>query len=36
MKNRIVLRVGGTAPDFAVSIADMGQRGTSYKEEQKL
>jgi len=36
MKNGIVLEVGGTAPDFAVSIADMEQGVTSYKEEQKL
>ena len=36
MKNGIVLEVGGTAPDFAVSIADMGQSVTSFTEEQKL
>jgi len=36
MKNRIVLGVGGTAPDFAVSIEDMEQSVTSFKEEQKL
>ena len=36
MKNRIVLGVGGTTADFAVSMEDMGPRGTSYKEEQKL
>ena len=36
MKNRIVLGVGGTAPDFAVSIEAMGQSVTSFKEELKL
>ncbi len=36
MKNRILLEVGGTAPDFAVSIEDMKQSVTSFKEEQKL
>ncbi len=36
MKNRIVLGVGGTAADFDVSIADMGQSVTSFKEELKL
>ena len=36
MKNRILLGVGGTAPDCAVSIDDMGQSVTSFKEELKL
>ena len=36
MKNRIVLGVGGTAPGFAVSMEDMGQSVTSFKEELKL
>ncbi len=36
MKNRIVLGAGGTAPDCAVSIDDMGQSVTSFKEELKL
>ena len=36
MKNRIVLGVGGTTADFAVSMEDMEQGVTSYKEVQKL
>ena len=36
MKNRIVLGVGGTAADFAVSMDDMGQSVTSYKEGLEL
>ncbi len=36
MKNRIELEDGGTAPDFAVSMEDMGQSVTSFKEELKL
>ena len=36
MRCRIVLGAGGTAPDFAVSMEDMEQSVTSYKEELKL
>ncbi len=36
MKNRIELEDGGAAPGFAVSMEDMGQSVTSYKEELKL
>jgi len=36
MKNRIVLGVGGTTADFAVSMEDTGPSVTSFKEEQKL
>jgi len=36
MKNRIVFGVGGTAPDFAVSMDDMEQSVTSYKEGLEL
>ena len=36
MKNGMKLGVGGTAPDFAVSMEDMGQSVTSFKEELKL
>nr|QNO56298.1 hypothetical protein HFIEAGJK_00015 [Methanosarcinales archaeon ANME-1 ERB7] len=36
MKNRIVLGEGGVAPDFAVSMEDMEQSVTSFKEELKL
>ncbi|RCV65248.1 hypothetical protein C5S53_04790 [Methanophagales archaeon] len=36
MKNKIVLRVRGTAPDFAVCFEYMGQSVTSLKEERKL
>ena len=36
MKNRIVLGEGGVAPGFAVSIDNMGQSVTSFKEELKL
>ena len=36
MKSRIVLGVGGTAPGFAVSIDDMGQSVTSFKEGLEL
>ena len=35
MRCRIVLGVEGTAPDFAVSIYNMEQSVTSYKEELK-
>jgi len=35
MKSRIVLGVGGTAPDFAVCIDDMGQSVTSLEVELK-
>ena len=35
MKNRIVLGEGGTAPDFAVCIDDMGQSVTSPEVELK-
>ena len=36
MRGRIVLGVGGTAPDCAVSIDDMGQSVTSPEVELKL
>jgi len=36
MKNRIVLEMGGAAPDFAVSFEDMGQSVTSFKEGLEL
>ena len=35
MKSRIVLGVGGTAPNFAVCIDDMGQSVTSPEVELK-
>ena len=36
MKNKIVLGVRGTAPDFAVCFEYLGQSVTSLKEERKL
>jgi len=36
MKNRIILGLGGTAPDFAVSMEDMVQSVTSFKEGLEL